>query len=232
MTRSRPTLFKHQPTYHTNKMYSEHIPEAVDIFTQSFCDHEPMTHHLGISYAEFKVFARQVIEKAVQDQLSIVMLDGKKVVALAVVEDIAHPFNLSEPISGKFMPIFELISRMNEQYFAGKTFEKNQLAHLFITAVHKNYLGQGLSRKINNAAMDAACVRGFDFMCCDFSNAHNEQGTVKYISNPIRKIGSTQFDEFFIGGFRPFANLIGAANTYIWSLHPNVGLTHIANHGP
>ncbi len=204
----------------------EHVTEVIKIFTQSFCDHEPMTHHLGIDYGQFTPFAKQVIEKAVHDQLSIVILDGKKVVAFAIVDDVADAINISTDLDSKFKPIFGLLQNLSGLFLEGKSFEKRHLSHLFITAVDPKYQGRGLSKIVNAEAMKLAVAKGFDFMCCEFTNDRNEQGTVKNLCFNKSLLNSCKYSDFNYENDKPFEKLEGVAHAYLWELKPGCTLSY------
>lgn len=216
-------------TYKSDILNIEHFDEVVKIFTKAFCDHEPMTSYLGINYDEFMPFAKQVIEKAIQDQLSVVILDGRKVAAFAIVEDIADPLKISVEINPKFKFIFGLLESLASHFLAGKKFAENHLSHLFITAVDSSYLSQGLSKKVNAEAMKLATEKDFDFMCCEFTSAFNERGTVKQIPFNKLLLGSCNYGDFVYGDNKPFEKLEGTANAYLWELKPGSKLIYRDN---
>lgn len=211
--------------YETLKL--EHMDAVVDLFTSSFCEYEPMTKHLGIEPAQFKPFAQKVVEKAIVDGLSIVACDGKKIVACAIVEDIftPDPLDFSE-FDPKFETIFSLLEKLGIHYFEGKQFVKNNISHLFITAVDAHYHGCGLSKKVNNEAMKLSEKRGFGFMYCEFTNDRNEKGTIGPMENKKTLIGSCTYNDFVFKEQSPFQGLEGAANSYLWVLNPEAKLTY------
>src|SRR5690606_32321304 len=77
--------------FHFEQMTSRHIDQVVKMFTQAFCRSEPMTHYLAMDETLYTTFARAVTEKAVADGLSVVIMEGDKVVASAIVEDLMDP---------------------------------------------------------------------------------------------------------------------------------------------
>ncbi len=215
--------------FRPDTLKQEHVTEVVKIFTQSFCDYEPMTRYLEIHYDQFTPFAKQVVEKAVHDQLSIVILNGKKVVAFAIVDDVADTTNISTDVDPKFKFIFGLLQNLSGLFLEGKSFERRHLSHLFITAVDPAYQGLGLSKKVNAEAMKLAVNKGFDFMCCEFTNARNEQGTVKNIHLNKLLLNSCKYSDFIYENGKPFEKLEGCANAYLWELKPGRTLSYRKN---
>lgn len=224
-------LFCTDNPYEIQILKPEHIDEVVDLFTKTFCEYEPMTHYLGMLDAEFRVFAQKVIRKAAQDGLSVVVHDEKNIVACAIVEDIANPLSLElAELDKKFHYIFGLLETLSAHFFEKKMFKQNNLAHLFITAVNVNARGCGLSKAVNLAAMKLAKKKGFEVMCCEFTNNLNEKGTLRFIEQEKVLIGTCCYKDFVMDEMRPFEHLAGHANAYLWELRPDAKLTYHVKH--
>lgn len=224
---TRQGLFRVHNHYKTEILEGKHVDEVAKLVAESFCEDEPMTHYLRIGKKQFLFFAEQVIKKAALEKLSVIVRDGEKIVACAIVEDITNPLNLPlSTIDPKFQYIFGLLGKLSGHFFRGKEFQKDNLAHLFITAVDVMHQGRGLSKKVNFAAMELSQRRGFDFMCCEFTNKFNEQGTIKSIKHKKVLIGECHYRDFSIGGTKPFENLNGSAHAYLWELKTQAKLIY------
>lgn len=221
---ARQGLFKAE-TIITETLKAEHMNEVIDLFTTTFCEHEPMTHYLSMQYTQFRPFAELVIKKAVSDGLSVVAHNGTQIVACAIVEDMANPINVDlDRMAPQFKFIFGVLEQLSGHFFEQKKWSKNNLSHLFITAVEVNHLGRGLSKKVNVAAMKLAEKKGFDFMCCEFTNELNEKGTLRFIEHKKALINSCCYKEFIIDGETPFPTLKGSVKAYLWELKPEARL--------
>lgn len=196
----------------------KYIDQVIEVFTTAFCRSEPMTAYLQMDENQYRVFARAVTEKASDDKLSVIALDGEQVVACALTEDLADPGALPD-FDPKFAYILALLEALGKNYFSDKMIPKNKIAHLFITAVHERYRHRGLSRQVNFRAMDVAAQRGFDFIYCEFTHYFNMRGTINHLENPKKLIGSRVYKEFLHDGMKPFAQLEGSADAYLWALH-------------
>jgi hypothetical protein len=204
--------------YHSDILQETHRDQAVKVITHTFCDYEPMTKYLGISSQHFLPFGELMVDKAIKDNLSIVVTDKSKVVACSIVEDIADPLEINIDIDPRFKIIFSLLEHLGEDFFREKHFEKGHLAHLFITAVKENYFGKGLSRKVNLDSVHLAKKRGYDFMCCEFTHYLNEKGTVKHLEHGHTNNRTCLYKDYVYEGKKPFANLDGYASSYVWKL--------------
>ncbi len=226
---------------HTNKPYdltlnekkfryavlsSEHFDQAINVISHAFCEYEPMTKYLSISTHEFIPFAKLMVEKAIKDGLSIVALDNDKVSACTIVEDIAEPLNITIDLDPRFKIIFTLLEDLASEFFSERILHKNHIAHLFITAVDKNYHGHGLSKKINFESIRLAKENGFDFMRCEFTHDYNEQGTIKNLTNSKLLLRTCVYKDFIFENKKPFAHLKGSASAYIWELREGAQLQY------
>jgi hypothetical protein len=206
-----------------------HKEEVADIFTHSFCNFEPMTHFLNMDYKSYRNFALAVTENAIEDGISIVALDKGKVIACALSEDLAQPKPIPLDFDPKFKYIVALLDSLGTHFFQGKQFFRNDIAHLFITAVAEKYQRLGISKQINFRAMDLAAHKGFKQVYCELTNIYNEKGIIPYMTNIKRLIGSCVYHDFCCDGVRPFENLAGGASSYLWEITGNPILQYTEN---
>ena len=188
------------------------------MFTHAFCDSEPMTHYIDMQYNEFRPFAALVVNKAIRDKLSTVVVENNEVIACALAEDITAPLEIPYKLTPKFDPIFHVLENLSTAYFTENKPQPNQITHLFITAVHHLHRGKGLSEIVNFGAMDLAAERGFQCMTSELTNFINEKGIIKHLPTAKKLIGSIIYKDYVFNNTRPFANLEGGANSYIWAL--------------
>ena len=214
------------PNYHFEQLQEKHIDEVCQLFTDTFVHSEPMTHYLHMDQKKYSIFAREVTEKAAKDGLSIVAMDKDKIIACALVEDINDAEDINADFDNKFSYILALLGQLGENFFQDKKFPRKHIAHLFITAVKKEYRRQGLSTQINYRALDLAADAGYDFAYCEFTNIYCERGTIPHLHTDKKLIGSCVYHEFTFKGKKPFAHLKGSANSYLWPLHPEAKLTY------
>lgn len=199
--------------------------DVIDMMTKSFCDHEPMTKFINVTYDEFTPFAETIVDKAIADKLSIVALKDNQVVACTVVEDLVDPAPLDlSVLTPKFKYIFNLLETISGPYFSDKVLSKNQVAHLFITAVHPQFYGKGLSRQVNFQSMKVADNRNYPFMLSELTNWYNEKGLIKYLEHPKRLLGTSVYTDYSLDGVHPFRGLAGSANSYLWALREGAAM--------
>ena len=74
--------------------------------------------------------------------------------------------------------------------------------------------------------MKLAVDKGFDFMCCEFTNSYNEQGTVKNLCFNKVLLNSCKYSDFIYNNVKPFEKLEGYATSYLWELKPGCTLSY------
>lgn len=122
---------------------------AVDCVLDTFTNGEPMVNTLKITNDEFKYFAEIYINKAIKDQLSVVAKDGNKVIGAVVSEDLlTEPPTGIEKVSENMIPIFEILTKLDEYYIEQKKPEKGQVLHMFMGSVYKKYAGNNIVSKL------------------------------------------------------------------------------------
>jgi len=206
----------------------EHVKSAVDLFVKTFCDSEPITKHLNISYAEYEPFAREVIQKAVMEGLSVVALDkNNRVIACTIAEDITNPFSPNITHYPKLKPIFALLNKLDEPFLKDKKFLKGKIVHIWIALVDPTFRGKGLSTAIDMACADLAVRKGFDFAYAEFTNALSENITHHY--SLAKMYNNIKFDEFNLGKERPFKGVKGGAAAYLIGIKPGIKIDSLKN---
>jgi hypothetical protein len=221
------TMMKTEYTIGT--LQSKHIKSAVDLFTKAFCDSEPITKHLGISYEEYEPFVKEVVQKAVNEGMSVVAVnqDGK-VIACTIAEDITDPFTPNFANYPKLASIFELLHKLSDPFLKGKRFAKNKIAHVWIAIVDQTYRGQGLSTAIDMACADLLLRKGCDFVYAEFTNPVSEKITHHY--KVYQLCNSIKYDDFMTNkGQKPFEGVKGGANAYIIGIRPGIKIDSLPN---
>lgn len=210
--------------YTTKTLTKEHLESAVELFTRSFCDSEPITKHLKISYSDYEPFVRDVMKKALQDGMSVVALDKtNKVIACAIAEDIANPFTPDVDKYPKMKPVFALLNELDKPFFRGKHFTRGKIAHIWIAVVDSTYRGKGLSTVIDTACADLAVSKGYDFAYAEFTNEISSNITHHY--SIYQLCNTIKYDDFRLEqNQKPFKGVTGGASAYIIGIRPGVKL--------
>jgi hypothetical protein len=216
------TLTKVEHTIHT--LHEEHTKSVIDLFIKSFCDSEPLTKELHISYQEYEPFAKEVIQKAIKEDMSKVAIDKhNRVIACAIAEDLADPFIPHIAHYPKLSPVFALLSELSRPFLYGKKFVRGKVAHVWIAAVDSTYRGVGLSTETAIACVEAAARKGFDFAYAEFTNELSEKVTSQF--KIIQLCNKVRYNDFkWNNGDRPFKNVSGAAASYVATIRPGVKL--------
>lgn len=210
--------------YTIHDLTEEYAESATDVFIKSFCDSEPITKHLHISYKDYAPFAHEVIKKSIKEGLSKVAIDKHgRVIACAIAEDLAEPFIPQFNHYPKLKHVFALINELDKPFLYGKKFLKGKVCHVWVAAVFENYRGLGLSTEIDMACVEAAARKGFDFAYAEFTNELSEKVTSQFkVLKLCNKIKYDTFKEE--DGVMPFKGVEGAAASYVATIRPGVKL--------
>lgn len=210
-----------ETNYKIVTLAKEHVASATELFTKVFCDHEPITKHIGITHKEYEPFVTEVLTKAVRDGLSVVAVDNKnKVIACTISEDIADLFKANTKAYPKLTPVIALLEKLSSVFCEGKKFKKGKIAHVWIAAVAAEHRGTGMSTAIDMACGNLAVSKGYDFAYAEFTNPISENITHHYKS--IEKCGSINYENFTFEGQKPFKGVKGGAVSYIVGIRPGV----------
>lgn len=210
--------------YHFEVLTHHHRNQAIEVIAKSWSVNEPMMHYLGITPEQTLPFATLLVDKAINEGLSISALLDDKLVGCTIVEDMADPLEMSIEMDPRFKIIFSLLDHLATDFFNERVPDKGHIAHLFVTAIDAQHHGHGLSKKINFESIRLAKEKGFDFMCCEFTQSYNE--TVKNIQNSKFLIRSCVYKDFMFEGNKPFEHLEGSASAYIWELREGAQLRY------
>jgi len=201
----------------------DHVKAVIELFTKAFCDAEAVTHTLGIRYDEYKIFVYEVIQKAVKEGMSKVVLDKQHhLIACTIAEDLADPFIPHLAHYPKLKPLFALLEELSSPFLKGKKFLKGKVAHIWYAAVDAAYRGQGFSTISDMACVEAAARKGFDYAYAEFVNPVSENVTHQF--KVLKLFNKVNFAEFQLNNERPFTALKGQATAYVAAIRPGINL--------
>ncbi len=218
------TMIVPKTDFSIRTLNKEYMDSALELFIKSFCDSEPITKHLHISYDDYEPFAREVVEKAVREGMSVVAIDkNDKVIACAIAEDIVSPFVPHLAKYPKMKPIFALLNELDKPFMSNKSFLRGKIAHVWIALVDPNYRGKGLSTAIDMACGELAVRKGFDFAYAEFTSDVSEKITQHY--DVYKLCHSIKLEDFEMeSSEHPFSGVKGNATAYIVGLKPGIKL--------
>ncbi len=213
-----------QTEFTIRTLTKDYMDSALQLFVKSFCDSEPITKHLKMTYKDYEPFAKDVLEKATREGMSVVAIDRKnEVIACAIAEDIVNPFVPNMTSYPKMKPIFALLNELDKPFMTGKQFVKGKIAHVWIAVVSQDYRGKGLSTAIDMACGELAVRKGFDFAYAEFTNDVSEKITHHY--DVYKLCHSIKYEDFALENREiPFKGVKGGAAAYIIGLRPGVQL--------
>ncbi|MBD2387665.1 hypothetical protein [Cylindrospermum sp. FACHB-282] len=186
-----------------------HLSSAIECLSSTFQSREPMTQALKITLEEFEYFAEILLQKAVNDQLSLVALDqiNGKVVGVLIGEDfVTEPPERIKTVSSKFLPIFELLGSLDKAYKQQYPVESGQLYHIFMVGVYKEYAG--LSVRLIKIAESIAHKKGYVGSIGESTGHIAHQINTKRLGfKEVEGIAPVYYDDFHYEGQRVFTEI-------------------------
>lgn len=187
----------------------ENLASSIECISRTFQSGEPMTKALGITLEEFKYFAKILLRKAVNDQLSLVATDNitGQVVGILIGEDfVTEALEGIETVSPKFLPIFELLGGLDEAYKEKSLVKSGQLYHIFMVGVYKEYAG--LSVQLTNKVEIMARKKGYTSAIAEATSAISQKIYTKRLGfKEVEEIPPVRYAEFQHEGKSVFANI-------------------------
>lgn len=144
------------------KMKTKHYNGAVKCVLNTFLRGEPMLNALGVKKDEFIHFVEIYVKKAISDGYSVVALENDRVIGSIVSEDL-----LTEPPKGIekcfefMMPVFDVLSKLDEKYIEAKKPQKGEVYHMLLGSVYKEYAGNKVTVNMIKRADELAVEAGF-----------------------------------------------------------------------
>lgn len=217
-----------KPLIKVEDLKNNHKKPVIELFVKSFCDSEPITKQLDISYEEYEPYAEAVVTKAVKDGLSKVLLDEKNhVIGFVIAEDLADPFKMDLTKCPKLKPVHALLSELSKTFLSGKQFKKGKVLHTWIAAIDPKFRSQGLYRDLGLIHVESAMKKGFDFIYSDFTNELSAKIVRQF--DVLRQCNKVNYADFVYESQKPFENVPGAATSYLTPLRPEVKIESLTN---
>lgn len=193
---------------HFETLEKRHFQEAVDCLTYQFTNEEPLTKALYIEPFEFSEIMKSICEKAIEEQLSVCAVDKEtgKMKGVFICLDLQTEIPIDvHNLCPKLIPVFDLMDQMKEKYRRQNNPQIGETVESFMTAVYRQYAGQGITIGLINHAVPLWIKKGY----------HNVVGCLTHpvtqkiiLSHPKISI----FDEISVKdyeyqGKKPFADI-------------------------
>ena len=161
------------------------LEELSKLVAECFCQGEPLSRFLGIESEQMDThFVQHVVEKAVNDEMSLICVENnaQRMVAVMLNEDFhdtLHPDEAMVNELGKnfpqILPILELLDHLDQKLVQKKfdgveTICRNRIFHAFMGATHEDYCGRGLAKKLREITADFARSLEFAYVCVEPTN--------------------------------------------------------------
>jgi len=187
-------------------MESGDFEQTVDLCSQLFVNHEPITKSLKINYQEFRRFLEPYLFKAIEDRLSIVATDANAQIVGFVISKhlMAIPLYIQE-ISHKFEPIHKFLESLEYTYFAKYQYwEAWQTLHILLLGVKEEYKNQKIATNLLKENLRLARLNYFSVAISEATGIKSQ--------NVFRKVGFQEevtlpYDSYIFQGKKIFSSI-------------------------
>ena len=186
----------------------ETLAGAIDCVSDVFTDAEPMSRYLGITREEFLVFANAVYPHLADQGLSFVARDpdSGKIVGIRMSEDFAGSEMGEIPgLSPKFMPLFAILTQIDDYFRTIRDVEPGKYIHLFMVAVRSAYGGRGVAPTMNRLFFDHVKKLGFTHAVTEPTGAISQHILVNKFGFDV--VHEIKYKDFVFEGRKVFDGL-------------------------
>lgn len=194
------------------EMLSEaNLDGAVRCVSTVFTAEEPMSRHLGISPADFAVFARGYYQHLIPQQLSLVAVDEDRdqVIGVRISEDYAKIEEglVIEGLTPKFNPLFALLDQLADYFRARREVVPGKYAHMFMVAVAEGYTRRGIAPSMYRYFLEIVQSRGFSHAVTEPTGVISQHILLHKFG--FRELFRIDYRDFVFDGSYPFSGLRG-----------------------
>jgi ribosomal protein S18 acetylase RimI-like enzyme len=157
-------VFNEKNTVKYRIIQSGDFEQTVDLCSQIFVKHEPITRSLKINYREFRVLAESYCIKAIEDRLSIVAIDSNgQIIGFIISEDFMTQPPYLKDFSDKFEPIQALSYQLKYSYCYRSQyyFKLIHALHILMLGVKDEYKNQKIATTLIKENLKLAKLNNF-----------------------------------------------------------------------
>lgn len=183
------------------------LTRAVELLATSFCEHEPLTPTLGIGLEDMRQFTTALCNKAVGEDLSVVIEEGttNQIIGCVVLADLtAEPPPGFESFAKPFAPILGLLEQLEAWYLRQLTPGPPRVLHLFMAALDLRYSRTGLGTRFLPSVFEPGKRQGFESVICEATGIASQTVCRNAGMRPLHTI---EYGSFEFEGERPFASI-------------------------
>lgn len=138
--------------------------DIVGLLAKAFSASEPPAVAMRLSCDEMERFLRVIAPQIIPHQLTLIARasESNRPAGALLTDDFASPPVLDvAQISPKFLPIFTMLQRLDDDFRAATPVLPGTHLHLFMLAVDAQFAGCGVAQGLVNACVDNGIRRGY-----------------------------------------------------------------------
>lgn len=138
--------------------------EIIRLLATVFSDSEPPAVAMALSFEDMERFLRVIVPQIIADGLTTIARDNETgtLVGVCLTDDFMSPPSIDlDGICEKFLPIFSMLEKLDNQFRAGNAISRGEYLHLFMLAVDREFAGCGIGYGLVQACVDNGLQKGY-----------------------------------------------------------------------
>jgi ribosomal protein S18 acetylase RimI-like enzyme len=183
------------------------VDELIALLSDVFAAEDPPAAAMGITPREFAALVELYRVRAGTQGMTIVARCARSggMIGALLAEDSSAPFpDGVDRLSGKFDPIFDILSQLDAEYRGGRLVPAGESLHLFLLGVSRQYARQGVAQRLVAECLAAGIRRGYKRAVTEATNVVSQ--------HIFRKLGfsdrvTRSYEHHRYGGQAHFTNI-------------------------
>lgn len=184
---------------------------AFELVTREFAIRSQPHRALNIELAEYRAHLAPTYQHMVEQGHSYIALDERQNLLGCIV---AADYCVTAPATGhqngstviKMKPLMVLLEQLDRAYREHRSLVPGQTMLIDMAVVSPGATGQGIYRRMREAAHEHARLRGFAYVAGELSSAATQHVCVNLFQHQV--VARIRFADFLYNGEYPFATLL------------------------
>jgi len=156
---------------------------AVECIARSFFENDVLGVALGIGFGDWRSFSCGVVEKSIEDKVSLVALDGNDVVGANLCYDFDRYSPDDYNVIESFMPISEFMNCLYDGYDV-----PGRVLHFSYIGVISDYSRKGLALNMARENINIANEMDYDKIILEASSPYSQKNGFKLGFKKVKEI--------------------------------------------
>lgn len=175
--------------FHIVPFQNDDLEETIRCVSRVFTQ-KPLTQGSGIDEKSYIAFAQCFCKKAVEEQLSLIVKDkqSSEVIGFSILEDFVSDVPNLDRVDSRFIPIMNLLSKLDDWYKNNSQVKSGQILHIFMIGVDEKYRGNGIAKQLIEKIFNIAKKNNYKSIIMECTGAISQHIGSKYGFKELKEI--------------------------------------------